>query len=93
MATVEQITDLMRTRLSRVREAGLVLTEHTTFEELGVTSLELANFVFGLEDAFDVELDPSMAAEIRTIGALVRVLNESARVGRPAPESEPGAHR
>jgi len=77
MVTIEQITNLTRTKLSAAREAGLVLTEITTFEDLGVTSLELANFVFGLEDEFDVELDPSMAAEIKTVGDLVKVVNES----------------
>lgn len=77
MVTIEQIADLMRAKLSAAREAGLVLNETTTFEELGVTSLELANFVFSLEDEFDVELDPSMAAEIKTIGDLVKVVNES----------------
>ena len=77
MVTIEQITNLMRAKLSAAREAGLVLTETTTFEDLGITSLDLANFVFRLEDEFDVELDPSMAAEIKTIGDLVKVVNES----------------
>lgn len=77
MVTIEQITNLMRAKLSAAREPGLVLTEATTFDDLGVTSLELANFVFGLEDELDVELDPSMAADIKTIGDLVKVVNES----------------
>jgi acyl carrier protein len=77
MVTVEHITELMRTKLSAAREADFALTETTAFEDLGVTSLELANFVFRLEDEFDVEFDPSMAAEIKTIGDLVRVVNES----------------
>lgn len=77
MVTIEQITDLMRAKLSAAREADAALTETTTFEDLGVTSLELANFVFRLEDEFDVVFDPSMAADIKTIGDLVKVVNES----------------
>jgi acyl carrier protein len=77
MVTVEQITDLMRAKLSAAREAEAALTATTAFEDLGVTSLELANFVFRLEDEFDVVFDPSMAADIKTIGDLVNVVNES----------------
>ena len=46
MVTIEQITDLMRAKLSAARGADAALTETTTFEDLGVTSLELANFVY-----------------------------------------------
>lgn len=81
MVTIEQITDLMRAKLSAAREADVALTETTTFEDLGVTSLELANFVFRLEDEFDVEFDPSMAADIKTVGDLVKVVNESMVTG------------
>lgn len=81
MVTIEQITDLMRAKLSAAHEADVALTETTTFEDLGVTSLELANFVFRLEDEFDVEFDPSMAADIKTVGDLVKVVNESMVTG------------
>jgi acyl carrier protein len=77
MITSDQITTLMRDRLEAVRDPAVDLSDDAAFQDLGITSLDLANFVFSLEDEFDVELDPSMAADIHTIGDLVRVANES----------------
>jgi acyl carrier protein len=77
MITTAQIIALMTEKLEAVRAAGVTLSEDTAFEDLGVTSLDLANFVFSLEDEFGLELDPGMAADIRTIGDLAKVANDS----------------
>ena len=45
----------------------------TTFtEDLGADSLDLFQIIMGLEDEFDVQIDPEKTENIKTVGDVVR---------------------
>ena len=47
------------------------LTEETTFESLGVDSLDLMDMVMTFEDEFGVEIDTEAIGDLKTIGSVV----------------------
>lgn len=42
----------------------------STFEELGIDSLDSVNLLFALEEEFDIDI-PDIAKEIKTVGKMV----------------------
>ena len=47
----------------------------TTFtEDLGADSLDLFQIIMGLEDEFDVQIDPEKTENITTVGEVVELL-------------------
>ncbi len=55
-------------------EAGLdgaTLRPEATFEELDISSLDIASAVFALEDELGVEIDPSSIPPTSTIGDFI----------------------
>ncbi|MCL2456241.1 MAG: phosphopantetheine-binding protein [Defluviitaleaceae bacterium] len=66
---LEQLTAVLRNYKS---DDSLVVEESTTFEELGLDSLDTVQLVMELEDEFGVtiELDKSM----KNVGALIEVI-------------------
>ena len=51
------------------------ITMETTFtEDLGVDSLDLFQIIMGLEDEFDVQIDPEKTENISTVGEAVELL-------------------
>ena len=46
------------------------VTEESTFEELGIDSLDGINIIFGLESEFDVNIDDEQARKVRDIRGL-----------------------
>ena len=82
MVTVEKVAALIRQETRRKLPEDLVLDEGTVFDDLGMSSLETAEVVFSLEEEFDIEFDEARAAEVKTIGDLVALANES--IGAPA---------
>jgi acyl carrier protein len=53
------------------------LKEGMTFvDDLGIDSLDLAQILMAIEDAFDVEIDEDISENVETIGDAVKLLNE-----------------
>src|SRR5205823_4912281 len=62
--------------------AGRSLTDETTMDELGLSSLDRVELMMALEDAFQTTIDEASLAEAKTIGDLRRlVTSEISDVG------------
>ena len=77
MITIEEVAELTRKELRRKLPADAVLDENTDVESLGLSSLQLSEIVFTLEERHEVEFDASRAAEIKTLGDVVALANET----------------
>jgi acyl carrier protein len=54
------------------------ITLETTFtEDLGADSLDLFQIIMGLEDEFDVQIDPEQTENITTVGEAVELLKNA----------------
>lgn len=53
--------------------------ETTFMEDLGADSLDVYQIMMGVEDEFDITLDPQKVEEIRTVGEALALLKESAQ--------------
>jgi acyl carrier protein len=54
------------------------ITLETTFtEDLGADSLDLFQIIMGLEDEFDVQIDPEQTENISTVGEAVELLKNA----------------
>ena len=47
----------------------------TSFEDLGIDSLEIFEIVMALEDEFDIEIPNEDVEDIKTVGAIVEYIN------------------
>jgi acyl carrier protein len=75
MITVEEVVRRVRREL-RGRTAGdRVLREDTALQDLGLSSLQVAEIVFGLEEDYGVKIDEARAADARTLGDLFALVN------------------
>ena len=57
---IEKISEVLANHLEMDASE---ITEETTFEELGVDSLEAVEIMMEMEDAFGVEIDPQEAGK------------------------------
>lgn len=80
MITVEQVCEMVQKKLRGKNAEEITLGEQTAFDELGLSSLQVADIVYGIEDQLDIEFDPSRAADVKTIGDLVALANSTAQV-------------
>lgn len=53
------------------------LSEDTTFEELGMDSLDLADIVMNIERELEIEIDPDILEEIVTVGDALEAIQEA----------------
>lgn len=73
MVTVDMVCDLIRKKLGS-KAAGMSLGADTEFDSVGLSSLQIADVVYTIEDEAGIELDPSDAAEVKTVGQLIKVV-------------------
>ena len=73
MITVESICALIAKKLGN-KAAGLTLGADTAFDSVGLSSLQIADIVYTVEDDAEIELDPSQAANVKTVGDLVKLV-------------------
>ncbi|MGW3655782.1 acyl carrier protein [Streptomyces sp. NPDC005151] len=73
MITVAAVCTLIGKKLGN-KAAGLTLDESTAFDSVGLSSLQIADIVYTIEDDAEVELDPSQAANVKTVGDLVKLV-------------------
>ncbi|WP_083661825.1 acyl carrier protein [Actinophytocola xanthii] len=81
MITIETLSDLIRREMRGKLPADVQIDETTRLDELGLSSLQVSEIVFTLEDEHGVEFDPAKAADAQTLGDLLALTNEVLEVG------------
>ncbi|MFG2558599.1 acyl carrier protein [Streptomyces sp. NPDC048496] len=83
MITVATVCSLIEKKLGS-KAAGLTLDDNTVFDAVGLSSLQIADIVYTIEDDAEIELDPSQAANIKTVGDLVALVEATKSAGAAA---------
>lgn len=78
MITVEEVSGLIKREMRGKLPDGTIIDENTSMDDLGLSSLQVAEIVFTLEEDHEVEFDPARAADAKTLGDLVALGNEAA---------------
>lgn len=72
--------DEMTTRIRRVAKGSLddrEFTESTNLTDLGLSSLQISDLIFTIEEDFEIEFDAEQAAEVKTLGELLELVGKS----------------
>jgi acyl carrier protein len=85
--TLEEVVELIR-RESRGKLPTAELTVDTRMEDLSLSSLQIAEIVFSLEEEHEVEFDQSRAAEVQTLGDVVALANDAILAGTGTVDAE-----
>jgi acyl carrier protein len=85
--TLEEVVELIR-RESRGKLPTAELTVGTRMEDLSLSSLQIAEIVFSLEEEHEVEFDQSRAAEVQTLGDVVALANDAILAGTGTVDAE-----
>ena len=57
---------------------GVSESEDTTFtDDLGADSLDVAQIIMGIEEEFDVTVDPDVAATVTTVGQALELIKNA----------------
>ncbi|UNS99111.1 acyl carrier protein [Streptomyces tubbatahanensis] len=83
MITVDTVCALIAKKLGS-KAADLTLGADTAFDSVGLSSLQIADIVYTIEDDAEVELDPSQAANVKTVGDLVELVETTRAAGAAA---------
>jgi len=82
--TVDEVAALVRREMRGKRRADMVLDADTRLDDLGMSSLQVSEVIFSLEERHGFEFDAAKAADVRTVGEVVALANESlAAVAQP----------
>jgi acyl carrier protein len=71
--TVDQVVEVTRTAIGRIRSQDVEIAPDTRFRDLGLDSLEIAEIFLELEDVAGVELDQQSAEGVEVVSDLVRL--------------------
>ena len=86
MIAVNEVADLIRRELRGKLPDDATLDEGTRLDDLGLSSLQVSEIVFTLEENHGVEFDEARAADVKTLGDVVALANESlGATSQPAP--------
>lgn len=77
MITVAEVAELIRHEARGKLPEDVELTGSTRLEDLGLSSLQVSEIVFTLEERHEVEFDEARAAEIKTLDDVVSIANEA----------------
>lgn len=92
--SAEVTTDSLTTRVLRIiaetqRKDPAVVTIESTFEELGIDSMDGVNIVFALENEFDINVPDEEVKNIRSVRDMVegvrRLVEQGGSPGDAAP--------
>ena len=75
MITIEEIRKRIHDQLRGKLPEGTTIDESSRLEDLGLSSLQISDIVFGLEEDYDVEFDAAAAADAKTLGDVLAVAN------------------
>ncbi|MEV6766582.1 acyl carrier protein [Streptomyces sp. NPDC051105] len=76
MITVEEVCDRIAKKLGSKADA-YTLGPDTSFDSVGLSSLQIADLVYTIEDDLGIEFDESKAASVTTVADLVKLAEES----------------
>ncbi|MFI8853423.1 acyl carrier protein [Streptomyces sp. 891-h] len=76
MITVEEICSRIAKKLGSKADS-YTLGADTAFDSVGLSSLQIADIVYSIEDDLEIEFDESKAAGVKTVGDLVRLVEET----------------
>jgi acyl carrier protein len=84
--TVEEVATLVKRAIRGKGANQVVVDESSQLGDLGLSSLQIAEIVFSLEESRGVEFDPARAADAKTVGQLIALGNAALkeRAGRVA---------
>jgi len=77
MITLDEVGQLIRREMRGKLPQGATLDKNTRLEDLGLSSLQISEIVFTLEENHGVEFDAAKAADVKTLGELIAVGNET----------------
>lgn len=80
MITLEELSRRIREQRRGKLPDDMTIEASTLLEELGLSSLEVSEIVFTLEEEHGVEFDAAKAADVKTVGELVVIANEALSV-------------
>jgi acyl carrier protein len=75
--TIEEVRERVQGELRGSLPSGVTIDEQTVIEDLGLSSLQISEIVFSLEEDHDVEFDAALAADAKTLGDLLEVANKA----------------
>lgn len=70
MSTFDKVKDIISENLNI--DSSKITAESNIFDDLGADSLDVMETVMALEEAFDIKFPESEVKEIRTVGDLVK---------------------
>lgn len=73
--TVDEVSGFVAAQLGKRRPAGAQFDADTSMEAVGLSSLDVTEIYFEIEERVGIELDPAAASDVKTIGDLVDVVN------------------
>jgi acyl carrier protein len=76
LISVEDVCSRIAKKLGGKADA-FTLNADTQFDEVGLSSLQIADIVYGIEDDLEITFDESKAANVKTVGDLVRLAEET----------------
>jgi acyl carrier protein len=77
--SIEETSLIVRGQLGGKAARTAVIDGDSGLEQLGLTSLDVTEVFFALEERVDIELDPVPASDAKTLGDLVNVVNAQVR--------------
>ncbi|HUA74748.1 MAG TPA: acyl carrier protein [Solirubrobacteraceae bacterium] len=77
MITIGEIRSRVEAELRGKGPSGSEIDEGTQITDLGLSSLQISEIVFGMEEDYEVEFDAALAADAVTLGDLLTVANRA----------------
>jgi acyl carrier protein len=77
VVTIDDVISRVRREMRGKLPADVELGPDTGLADLGMSSLQVSEVVFSLEEDHGFEFDAARAAELKTIGEVVALANES----------------
>jgi acyl carrier protein len=74
---IDEVIGLIKREMRGKLPAGITIDENSSMDDLGLSSLQVAEIVFTLEEDHGVEFDAARAADARTLGDLVALGNDA----------------
>jgi acyl carrier protein len=75
LITLDEIAALIRREARGKISSDTVIGPETRMQDLGLSSLQIAEIVFTLEETHEIEFDPARAADAKNLGDLIALGN------------------
>ncbi|MGV9662714.1 acyl carrier protein [Nocardia niigatensis] len=78
LITIDDVRLMVHEGLKGSPSPDYDISETTRIEDLGLTSLQVAEIIMRIEDELDIDLDSTLLAAVRTVGELLVAVDLSA---------------